>query len=92
MQSLHWGKIHSFPFKSRRKEMRFLPGEKTHYDLAGPFLRTLKGENYRVVFIDHKTGLFTPFFLKKKSKLNDKLKDYRKWVKTQTGRNVKEEQ
>ena len=36
------GKIHSFPFKSRRRELRFLPGEKFHFDLAGPFLPSIK--------------------------------------------------
>lgn len=82
-----YGKAHRLPFGTRKKAMK--PGELVYTDVCGPFQNSTSGYRYFVLFRDDYTKFRIIYFIKEKSEVADKLKQFLAETKT-TGHVIKE--
>lgn len=78
----------NFPESTRSKTNK--PGEFIHTDVCGPMnVMTPSGSKYFLLFKDDCSGFRKVYFLKQKSEVCQKFKDFEKLVKRQTGNSIK---
>lgn len=82
-----YGKAHRLPFGTRKRASK--PGELIHTDVCGPFMRSMSGNRYFVLFKDDYTKFRYIYVIKEKSEVADKLKLFINETKT-AGHVVKE--
>lgn len=85
------GKSHRLPFKTNdQKEVRTKPGEFTHSDVCGPMsVTSLGGARFFVTFIDDASGFRHVYFIKHKSDVFDRFKEYERMITNKFGRPMK---
>lgn len=82
-----YGKAHRLPFGTKKRAMK--PGELIHTDVCGPFQNSMSGYHYFVLFKNNYTKFRVIDFIKEKSEVADKLKQFLAETKT-AGHVVKE--
>lgn len=84
------GKSHRLPFKKCIDVVKTEPGEKIHTDVCGPMsVDSLGGARFFVTFKDDSTGYRHIYFIKHKSDVFDKLKEYARLVENKFGKKIK---
>ena len=84
------GKQTRKPHPSANIASSFKPGEKIHTDVCGPInVESPKGSRYFLLFKDECTSYRKIYFLRHKSEVFDRFKDYENFVQTQTGNKIK---
>ena len=84
------GKMKRKPFKESKETRNFLKGEYLHMDLIGPITpNSVRGHKYVLSIVDDNTDKSWAIPIKSKADAKDKIKEVIKFVKTQTGNNVK---
>ena len=85
-----FGKAHRLPFKATEKEECTKPGEFIHSDVCGPMSETSPGgARYFVTFIDDASGFRYVYFLKHKSDVFERLKEFDRLIANKFGRSMK---
>lgn len=84
-------KAHRLKFnKNNSKESRWKPGEFIHTDICGPFSEmSIGGARYYLLFLDEATDYRTIYFIKHKSDVLEKLKEFNERTKNKFGYNIK---
>lgn len=78
------------PHNIVQREEIFKPGEKIHSDVCGPVnVESLRGSRYFLLFKDECTGFRKVYFLRHKSEVFEKFKEFDVLVQNQTGNKVK---
>ena len=76
--------------KTVKHEGNFKPGEKIHTDVCGPInVESPRGSRYFLLFKDECTSFRKIYFLRHKSEVFGKFKDFENFVHTQTVNNIK---
>lgn len=75
------GKQHRLPFSRETSVSQYQPGEKFHSDVCGPMSVQTGGARYFVLFKDDASGYRYVSFIKHKSDVFDKFKDFEKLEK-----------
>ena len=84
------GKAHRLPFKTESKEVDTKPGELIHSDVCGPMSETSPGgARYFVTFIDDASGFRYVYFLKQKSEVFERFRNFERLVANKFGRLMK---
>lgn len=84
------GKAHRLPFKKIDKEVSTEPGELIHSDVCDPISETSPGSaRFFVTFIDDASGFRHVYFLKYKSDMSKRFREYRRMVENKFGRTMK---
>ena len=84
------GKMKRKPFKESKETRNFLKGEYLHMDLIEPITpNSVRGHKYVLSIVDDNTDKSWAIPIKSKADAKDKIKEVIKFVKTQTGNNVK---
>lgn len=89
-EACHYGKQHRLPFKkiSRPKETK--PGEFVHTDVGGPMRETsLGGSRFYVNFIDDASGFRKVYFMRHKSDVFEKFREYHTLIRNKFQRSMK---
>jgi len=86
-----YGKAHRLSFKKGKSEQRhWQPGEYIHTDICGPFSEiSVGGSRYYLLFVDESTNHRSVFFIKHKSDVLEKLKEFNNIIKNKFGYNIK---
>lgn len=80
----------SKPHVSRNQQKLFKAGEMIHSDVCGPTnIASPSGSNYFLIFKDELSGFSTLYFLKRKSEVIDKFKEFEALVARQTSNRIK---
>lgn len=89
-EACQYGKAHKLTFNSSTSERHWTPGELVHTDVCGPFSETsLGGARYYLLFIDEATDYRVVYFIKHKSDVCEKLKEFDRMVENKYGHSVK---
>ena len=89
-EACSYGKTHRSTFKSTEKDKRYLPGEYIHSDVCGPFsVNSIGGSRYYLLFKDEATGYRQVYFIKHKSDVFERFREFTQLVETQCGRPIK---
>ena len=89
-ESCVMGKQTRKPYPSLNIASNFKHGEKIHKDVCGPInVESPKGSRYFLLFKDEFTSFRKIYFLKHKSEVFDRFKDYENFAQTQTGNKIK---
>lgn len=89
-ESCQFGKQPRKPHQSSQREKTKYPGEMIHSDVCGPMsIPSPSGSRYFVLFKDDCSGYRTVYFLKHKSDVLSKFKEYKTLVENQTGNRIK---
>lgn len=84
------GKVHKLPFEKVAKKVSTRPGELTHSDVCGPMLEnSLGGARYFVTFIDDASGYRHVYFLRHKSDVFDRFREYERVIANKFGHPMK---
>ena len=84
------GKQSRQPHKTVNHDYDFKPGEKIHTDVCGPInVEPPRGSRYFLLFKDECTNFRKVYFLRHKSEVFERFKDFEKFVNTQTGNRIK---
>lgn len=86
-----FGKAHRLEFnKSKIQENHWKPGEFIHTDVCGPFSETsIGGSRYYLLFLDEATDYRSIYFIKHKSDVLEKLKEFNNIIKNKFGHSIK---
>lgn len=88
-ESCQHGKAHRLEFKDSEKQS-WKPGEYIHTDVCGPFSEeSIGGSRFYLLFIDEASDYRVVYFLKHKSDVFERLRDYERMVANKFGRNIK---
>ena len=83
------GKAHRLLFSKQTEKRVTRPGEITHSDVCGPMSNTsLGGARFLVTFVDDASGYRYVYFLKHKSNVFDRFKEYERAVANKFGRPI----
>lgn len=89
-ESCQLGKQHKLLFNKEASKNRYQPGEMFHSDVCGPMLmQSLGGARYFVLFKDDASGYHHVSFIKHKSDVFDKFKDFERMVANKFGQPMK---
>ena len=89
-ETCQYGKQTRKPHKTLTRERTEKPGEMIHTDVCGPInVPSPSGSRYFVLFKDDCSGYCTVYFLKHKSDVINKFKEYKALIENQTGNNIK---
>lgn len=83
------GKSHRLPFKKIVEMKTWLVGESIHTDVGGPMPDSLKGAKYYVMFVDEASGFCNVYFMRHKSDVTSKFKEYEKMVQNKFEKSIK---
>lgn len=84
------GKQTRKPHVTIERDSNIKPGEKIHTYVCGPInVESPRGTRYFLLFKDECTSFRKVYFLRRKSEVLQKLKDYQTYVHTQTGNKIK---
>lgn len=84
------GKAHLKPFKKNIEKVTTVPGEKIHTDVCGPMsVESLGGARFFLTFKDDATGFRHVYFIKHKSDVYEKFREYAQLVENKFGRSIK---
>jgi transposase InsO family protein len=84
------GKSHRLPFQKSTKKRNWLVGDFIHSDVCGPMpVESPNGAKYFVTFIDQKSGFRQVDFLRHKSDVTEKFREFASKVKNKFGRSIK---
>lgn len=89
-ETCKFGKQSAKPHKRLNREKVYESGEMVHTDVCGPMnIESPRGSRYFVLFKDEKTGYRVVYFLRHKSEVLNKFKEYKAMSETQTGHKLK---
>lgn len=89
-EACQYDKAHRLKFSATETDRSWKPGELVHTDVCGPFSETsLGGARYYLLFIDEATDYRTVYFIKHKSDVCEKVKEFERLVKNQYGHGIK---
>jgi len=89
-KSCQLGKSHRLKFnKSKEKEEIWNPGEYIHSDVCRPFSVASIGGSKFLLFVDEASNYRIVYFLKHKSDVLDRFKDFERTVANKFGRKMK---
>lgn len=89
-ETCKFGKQTAKPHKSIHREKMYESGEMVHTDVCGPMnFESPRGSRYFVLFKDERTGYRNVYFLRHKSEVLSKFKEYKALAATQTGHKLK---
>lgn len=89
-ETCQMGKQTRKPHKSLARDKTEKPGEMIHTDVCGPInISSPSGSRFFVLFKDDSSGYCTVYFLKHKSDVLSKFKEYKALTENQTGNKVK---
>ena len=81
-----YGKQHCMPFKPKEKTRKVKVGEFIHTDVCGPISETsIGGSRYFLLFKDDKSGFRHTYFLRHKSEVTDRFKEFKQLVLNKFG-------
>lgn len=84
------GKQTRKPHSSVKHETNYKPGEKIHTDVCGPInVESPQGTRYFLLFKDECSSFRKVYFLRHKSQVFGKFKDFQRFAQTQTGKKMK---
>lgn len=84
------GKAHRLPFKECVEKVSTKPGEKIHTDVCGPMsVESLGGARYFLTFKDDATGFRHVYFIKHKSDVFDRFKEFAQLIKNKFEKSIK---
>lgn len=84
------GKAHKLPFKKNIEKISSNPGEFIHTNLCGPMsVESLGGANYFLTFKDDATGYRFIYFVKHKSDIFEKFKEYENHIMNKFNQEIK---
>ena len=84
------GKQTRNPHRSVNRECKFKHGEKIHSDVCGPVnIESPRGTTCFLIFKDEKTNFRKVYFLRHKSEVFERFKEFEALVQTQTGNKIK---
>lgn len=86
-----FGKGHRLKFnKNKSQENHWTPGELIHSDICGPFSETsIGGSKYYLLFLDEATNYRYVYFIKHKSDVLEKFKEFDNMIKNRFGHSIK---
>lgn len=80
------GKSHKLPFKNTSDRTRYRPGEFMHSDVCGPLSEpSIRGARFFSTFVDEASGYRHVFFLRHKSDVYAKFKEFDRMVENKFG-------
>jgi len=83
------GKSHKLPFKNTSNRTIYRPGEFIHSDVCGPLPEpSIGGARFFLTFVDESSGYRHVFFLRHKSDVYIKFKEFDKMVENKFGRKI----
>jgi len=90
-ESCQYGKAHCLKFnKINAQPRKWKTGEFIHTDLCGPFSESsIGGALFYLLFIDEATDYRTVYFIKHKSDVFEKLKEYERKIRNKYGYSIK---
>ena len=89
-ESCMMGKQTRKPHKSTNRITSFKPGEKIHSDVCGPVnIESPRGTRYFLVFKDECTSFRKVYFLRHKSEVFNRFKEFEAFVENQTENQIK---
>jgi len=84
------GKAHRLEFKNKYDKQSWKPGEYIHTDVCGLFSETsIGGSRFYLLFIDETSNYRVVYFLKHKSDVFDRFKDYERMIANKFRHNLK---
>lgn len=83
------GKAHRKPFKKCIEKVKTEPGEEIHTDVCGPMSTDSLGARFFLTFKDDATSFRHIYFIKHKSDVFDKFKEFAQLVKNKFNRSIK---
>lgn len=85
-----FGKSHKLPFNKKTVKVKTVPGEVMHTDVCGPMsVESPGGSKYFLTFKDDASGYRHVYFLKQKSQVYEKFKEFEKMILNKFGRAMK---
>lgn len=89
-EDCQYGKLHKLPFKRESKKTAREPGEVIHSDVCGPIpVQSLGGAKYYVLFKDDATNFRVVYFIRHKSDVYERFKEFERLVNNKFGRTMK---
>ncbi|KAG7197213.1 hypothetical protein KM043_000130 [Ampulex compressa] len=91
-EACQYGKAHRLTYNTSAyaNEKHWTPGELVHTDVCGPFSETsIGGARYYLLFIDEATDYRKMYFIRHKSDVCEKLKEFDRLVNNKYGHNIK---
>lgn len=90
-ESCQFGKVHRQKFnKKNTDQKRWLPGEFVYTDVCGPFSKaSVGGTRFYLLFVDEATDYRSVYFIKHKSDVLEKLKEFNSIVMNRFGHSIK---
>lgn len=89
-EDCQYGKLSRLPYEPSEPKSQYLPGEKVHMDLAGPFpTASLRGSKYFLLIKDDASNFKCIYFIKTKDKVKNNIEVFVTWIQNQTGRKLK---
>jgi len=93
-EACQYGKAHRLTFNKRSREGSgdkcYKPGELIHTDVCGPFSEmSIGGAKFYLLFIDEATDYRMVYFIKHKSDVTEKVKEFNQLVYNKFGHCIK---
>ena len=89
-EACRFGKLHKLPFQKKSKNTTTEPGEVIDSDVCGPIpVQSLGGAKYYVLFKDDATNFRVVYFIRQKSEVYERFKEFKRLVDNKFGRTIK---